>query len=413
MITSITQRLLGVFFIVIIYLISPIILIRVGRLRDSTLGTLSQEIDYWFFLKSKIRIRRKCINIWYLWGPISANNELVEIIKSQEFFLPRFIVKPVFLIANKYRIFHQHLIPYYVYRTEEIRPGYLDLNYFDWDEIHSTPGLRSLITDYNERCNYALELLGVNGRNMIGIHIRDNFYHSNRARILAKNGYLDNFDKLTKVEQLQEYRNSKFTNFIPSISQLSNLGYFTIRFGSNNSTKSEHELKNFVNLSLRSEKTNIELVLICQLRFLICSTSGLTSLARFARVPQFLIDFGDITGGYIKSSTLKSTPIILPKVFKYKATNQNLKFSEIIKLQIFKLTSLEFRQYYNSIACPFYLADNEETVVTRTVLMGKDILEHKISSTSFRLHQNNFLQMYPYGNIKTSPILSPYWPNLN
>ena len=413
MMTFIAQRLLGVFFMVIIYLISPVILIRVGRLRDSTLGTLSQEIDYWFFLKSKIRTRRKCINIWYLWGPISANNELVKIIKSQEFFLPRFIVKPVFLIANKYRIFHQHLIPYYVYRTEGLRPGYLDLNYFDWDEIHSSPGLRSLISDYDERCKYALELLGISDKNIIGIHIRDNFYHSNRARILAEKGYLDNFGNLTKIEQLQEYRNSKFTNFMPSIRQLGDFGYFTIRFGSNNCTKSENVLENFVNLSSCSEKTNIELILICQLRFLICSTSGLTSLARLARVPQFLIDFGDITGGYLKSSTLKSTPIILPKVFKYKATNQNLKFSEIIKLQIFKLSSLEFREYYNSVACPFYLADNEETVVTRTVLMGKDFLEHKISSTFSRLHQNNFLQMYPYGNIKSSPMLSPYWPNLN
>jgi len=407
------QRLIGIFLTLVICLISPILLVRIGRLRNSTLGTLAQEIDYWFFFKSNLNVTKLHIDLWYLSGPITANKKLLQIIKSKEIFLPKFFLEPIFVLANKYSIFNQHLIPQYVYRIENLRPKVLDLDLFDWDALHSSPGLKTLIPDFENLKSSLCDQLKIHSEKLAGIHIRDSYYHSNRARILEESGYLRQFDKLVKVENLQKYRDSNFTKFLDSIDVLDNLGYFTIRFGLSHERQFDKKLQNYLDLNLTKVELEADLILICRLSFLICSTSGVTSLARFARTPQFLIDFGDVTGGYLKSATLKSTPIVLPKVFKSKTTSKNLSFYEIQKLSIYKMTSLQFRHYYNSPECPFYLCENDENAIKQSILTGEAFLNCKTSVIDLKYNQKNFHAIYPFRNSTFSPMLSPYWPNLS
>ena len=163
---------------------------------------------------------------------------------------------------------------------------------------------------------------------------------------------------------------------------------------------------------LRSDRSDLLLAANC--KFMVCTLSGFSEVSKIFRVPIFYIDLGEFTYFASKvNSSVKATPVVLPKIIRFKQNQKILSFAEIKDLNLYEKSTIQFEQYLSDPHCPIKLENNSPEVVLKSIELGLNHLEKKCSNleNQFQRGQMLFSKLYDLKASLEVPAISPYWPN--
>ena len=411
---GVLRRSITIIILFIVYLLNPIIVIKVGRINNKVIGHLAMETDFSLHQVNK-DYNKRVLCIWYFASKSSSNFYLQELISKKLTIVPETIFAPVFEVIKRFSIFHRNIIPYYDFSTGTMYPGAKKISTSYWSELADTPGLNSFYTPHIEKYEILKRNLEISNTQIACVHVRDSEFKT--AEIVDNSKILNvrpNYDAI----RLREFRNSEIENFLPSASLFNRYGIDFIRVGKVMKKISDINPYNFIDYSAsKFQGEENDLLLIMNSKFFVGTLSGLGEVARWARVPVFQIDVGEFT--YFSSAftgCVKSVPVVLPKVIKSRETDEILSINEVKKLRILQLNIRDFHDYINSPRCPIILSTNSSEVIGKTIELGINYLDKKTEGNSstdrfFRLGQDIFSNFYNLPNNGKYPAISPWWPN--
>lgn len=389
--------------------ISPVILVRVGSIKDRALGNFCIDVDINQFIISQEKKDVRVLDLWYFEGPFSSNEVLTKLVKQNLIILPKFILAPIkkFLLSNNK--FSTYLTPFYHGATGQILPKAAVPSIDFWQNYYCTSGLSKWLNKDTKEIESLKIMLGANSRKIVGIHIRDSEY----KRHLGLNLGLDH-SKVNYYEARSSYRDSDIINYINSATYLDDCGYKVIRLGRRMKSIPQRELDPIFDYAGSPIQNSYnDLHIINESTFVICSFSGIMDLARWHRKPIFAVDIGEfqmISRG--AQGLISGTLIVLPKVVKYKSNGCVLTIEELKQLNIINLDSNAFREYINSKECPVFLEGNDPKALLETIKLGEKYLTTQKICEDVAAGKTYYQKMYSFPDFESAPILSPYWKNL-
>ncbi len=303
--------------LLVIRLMRPWLLVRLGKLETSGIGHLSLPVEM-FLCELECGLHnpgQRFFDIWYA-EKIVCNRTLLN---KWGYFLaigPRWILKPVDLLNQLIPGGNPHKIPY----------RYLD-NLIPWQgcDIHNVlKTTRPHITFSKEeesRAIVALESMGIKENDStICFMARDKAFYS-------------------EIHGRWDHRNSSVDTIADVMNDLTPLGYKAVRMGAKVTTplrSVNSSIIDYPNNGMRSEL--LDLFLISRCRFMVSTCVGLDALAPTFRRPLVYVNFAEF--GNADLFGIRSDLIFIPKKFWSLIENRFLTFSEIFKLgaHLFTLT---------------------------------------------------------------------------
>ena len=283
--------------VLMIRLLKPIVLIRLGSLRTGRLGHLALnteiyccEVDAGIHDNSQLDI--------FFPGSSIANHQLVNMWKRV-------------LFVNRFAR--------YVDRVNGWLPG---------AAIHKIP----LPTDRDERQlltasdshiaftkteklkgRHALSDLGlIEGKPFVCFHARDS-------------AYLSNVDPHVDWSY-HDYRDTDISNFVPAVEELARLGYQSVRLGAVVAKPVDVKNPKIIDYAINGRNEFMDIFLASNCRFLLASSSGLMGLAQTFRVPL----------AYVNQIPLEYEPrgasdLFIPKKLRISQEDRFMTFREVIE----------------------------------------------------------------------------------
>ena len=407
---------LAIFILAMLHMLSVFILVRFGSVRTRTFGDMCREMDNSIFfgrIENKKCLDLRCFYIKYP-GAIS-NKYLHDLLKSNFIFLPHFLISPIIYCAKKFEVFNKHLLPYMCGRTKLLRPAFRQPSKIELRDNFQFNGLKTYIPDYEYKANKLLESMNLVNEEIVGIHIRDSEYQNHNLKVLST---LSNKQKIIKniksFEDNSILRNSSLLNFIPSVKYLEKKNIKCLRFGNPSTIYPANLIKPLVDYgnSNNSSHQN-DIILMGKLKYLICSNSGMVCLANWMRVPTFLVDIAEVFGLGTIYATIYSTPIILPKVIRWKSNDNLLTLEEIKLSNIFKLPEENARVHIRRPESEIYMQENSPDTILNTIALGDNYLTSVALEKDVMAGKRFYQLLFDCDSYNLAPILSPFWPNLN
>jgi len=286
-------------------IISPLVVIRVGRINSPRIGHFIQEID-WIANHSYL-VKKNIFEIYFLSDKNSANSFFLD------FAINRFRVAPKCLIFGIYawnRAFSNS--SKYLIKL----PGRI----VDCTWMNSTSSPYNPTDEFLKKGNEVMSKLGIpNDAKIVCFFIRDEAYAQ---------------DKFPNTDHyFSDYRNCKSEDFQDSFEFLTNLGYYVLRMGNKVSStvdNSNSRIIDYANWELRSDFGDVFFSYKCQ--FAICTDSGATLLPLFFRKP---VGITNISGfhGLIHTNLVK---FITCKRYIVRSNGLSLTLSEILNSEVYQ-----------------------------------------------------------------------------
>jgi putative glycosyltransferase (TIGR04372 family) len=407
------KHLLSFFFgfpvVLFMKLISPIILVRVGSIKDRALGNFCFDVDINQFIISQETKDVRVLNLWYFEGPYSSNKILTNLVKRNLTILPKFILAPIKKIAFTNKKFSKHLAPYYDTITGKIMPVSEVPNIKFWCDFYSTGGLSQWLDTGTKGIKTLKEKLEANSKEIVCMHIRDSEYKKHQG---LRRGL--NESQLNYYAARSSFRDSDIINYVNSAAYLDECGYRVIRLGSKVKSITQLDLGSIYNYA-ESDLQNPynDIALVNTSKFVICGFSGIYELAGALRKPIFAIDIADFTEFSRRPGIITETVIILPKVIKAKSSGRVLTIDELDQLKITSFDAHTFREFINSNKCPVFLESNDPKAILNTIKLGEKYVTTRTISDDVAAGKTHYQKLYSFSDFDLAPILSPYWANLH
>jgi len=290
----------------LIHLVSPLLLIRIGAIFSQRIGHLGLDLElsacYEKSRKQNFGLPKK-IDLFYLRGTVS-NTYLLKLWKEKLVILPKWLLDPIHVLNNRL-------------------PAYNKYNYFDWVQ-KSGHGDMSLLDQYPstlsipasdlERGKKLLKDLGIApNQPYICLAVRDNTY---LAQQKPKQDY-----------SYHDYRDSEIENYLEMAEHLASKGFAVLRMGQivKGTFDSKHpSIIDYANSQLQSDFADVFLFSSCV--FCISTSTGMDALATIFRVPTGLVNIVNINS----VSTGELVKIFQPKQFIDQRTGESLTYQEIL-----------------------------------------------------------------------------------
>jgi putative glycosyltransferase (TIGR04372 family) len=268
------RSILGLFFTLISPIlvglqrfISPLILIRVGKIYNHRLGHFILEYDWYHANENKkIRGRKHKFPVYFdlfFLSSSSSNYYFEQVVRNSLNVIPREIILGTYLLNRFITKSKKYLVNF------PIRPT--DLSYLD-----CTPPSHILSDSENELGGNELAKLGLNpNQGIVCFFIRDTSYE--------KNFFPDSDNSST------EYRNSRASSFEKSMEFLANKGFIVIRMGKTAEKFLEVKHPNIIDYPFSTIKSDfMDFYLSSKCKFAIATDSGAMMLPILFRKPLFL-----------------------------------------------------------------------------------------------------------------------------
>ena len=243
-------------FIILIYLIKKIVLVRIGLLETNALGHYTYATEV--YLAENLYDVKKIptIDIWHTQETI-CNTFIHKVRKKQFRILPRFFISPVYFYLIRFKLFEDNIVPFRNNEFYKIR-NKLPNQFTDYKRmLHKYQ--TQLIFDKNEKnfCINELKKLGIDIKKKIAtVHNRDHLYNN---------------------EKFECERNCSIENFKSAINFLIQNGYQVIRIGK--VSKRNLNIDGLINYSGSNIRSDILDIFLCSITNLhIGCSSGLSTV---------------------------------------------------------------------------------------------------------------------------------------
>jgi putative glycosyltransferase (TIGR04372 family) len=295
--------------ILLLYLISPVLLIRIGGIRSDRLGHLALDLELCLCSEANdTHLLPRRINLFYVTPPIS-NDYLLKLWKRKILIFPRHFLYLLDVSIKSFSFFQKHnffnLVDLY---------GHTNLSILD----NSIPTL-SLTSGEIKQGKNLLQQLGIPAdQQFVCLAVRDDRY---------LNEFLPQ-----KNWSYHDFRDSNIQDYLQMAEYLTQRGFFVIRMGK----LVQQELKtsnpmiiDYANSLLRSDFADVYLFANCS--FCISTSTGMDALASIFRRPIGLVNIVNIesvaSGNIIK--------LFQPKSFFDTRLKRELNFKEISARNLF------------------------------------------------------------------------------
>jgi putative glycosyltransferase (TIGR04372 family) len=406
------ERVIGLPIILMVIACSNFIEIRVGRINNKVIGHFAMELDAANLLNRELNSEKKIVNLWYFADDSSVNKYLAKLVREKFNMLPRILLVYAYGFFTSRSKFNHHIIQSYDFNLGTVIPSSKKLDHLFWMRLSAQPALLRNSSKAIKESNELLLKLGSTKSQFACLHIRDSKFKTSDLR---RRGYSDSHIKGVKAST--HHRNSNIENFILGCKVISDYGIAPIRVGREMkelSLESSNVILDYTYSSEVNDKNDILLAANC--KFMICTLSGFSEVSKLFRVPIFYLDLGEFFYFASKvTSCVNTTPIILPKIIKYRSNGKMLNFQEIHNLGIYELSVAACQEYLSDNNCPIVVEENSPIVIAKTIELGINFLDKKSEKLNevFEIGQVLFSQLYNLENSQNLPAISPYWPNAN
>lgn len=236
--------------IFIIKFLSPILLIRFGKIESNRIGHLAGNTEIHILEKkncSKLNI--PTLDIYYpAFSPI-CNKYLLHLWGRYLNILPKFFIQPFY----NYFLFLNHNSSHLIYFKNRDR------------DINNLLDKTKSIVEFNEKENYIgnkfLRKINPDNKKIVCFIIRDN-------------SYLEKHLPLSDMSY-HDYRNFNLNNYLPALKMLLDLDYLVIRMGSTASKKIDLISENLIDLPFTNYRTDfLDIFIGSKCNFVISTSTG-------------------------------------------------------------------------------------------------------------------------------------------
>jgi putative glycosyltransferase (TIGR04372 family) len=397
-------------FIIVAKAIYPFVLLRIGKVKDRSLGNFCNDLDLSLYIQSQECITLRIFDFWFFLGPDTSNSAIYKIAKSNLRIISRYIGLTLWNFSASHKFMQIHIVPFFDLQRFSIQPlGVIPSEDF-WISYYNSPGLNSYLFFDNEHKETLSRFIDKDSSKVIAMHFRDSMY---KTKVLIERGVEKNSVESVAIKSL--IRNTSIKKLISSAEYLESIGYAPVRMGKLVEPYSNTEifpLINYAESQFRNDYSDLHVMQSSS--FFIGGFSGLLEVARWLRKPMMLIDIGEVVSFARRVEIISSVVIVLPKVIKRKLDNHVLSFEEILNSGIMAMSLKQFREFINDENCPLELHENNDLDILNSIKLGTRFLEDPNYEPNQSLITDGKLAYSKlYGNVTfmNAPILSPFWPN--
>ncbi len=305
-ISTIVLVVLAFLAVVVMRLLRPLVVIRLGRLASRRIGAFLADPDLYLAERDAGKHNGRVFDIFYYYLPIS-----------------NYQVKKMWERTRRLRIFPFTRFTHTLDRLNRLFPGSRRYRIEISDQdlrgvlVNKQPYLSFLPAE--ERWGReALQQLGVSdGAGFVCFHARDSAYLDT-----VFPGYNWSY---------QDFRDSSIHNYIPAAEELTRRGYFMIRMGA--AVKEAIKTKNpmIIDYAVKQRTEFLDIYLGAKCRFFICDTAGIACIPMVFRRPKVWVNFVQL--GIIPTSGWMQD-LLIPKKLWWRKESRFLRLQEIIGSEI-------------------------------------------------------------------------------
>ena len=397
-------------FIIVAKALYPFAVLRIGKVKDRSLGNFCNDLDLSLYIQSQERLKLRIFDFWFFLGPDTSNSAIYKIAKNNLRIISRYIGLTLWNFSASHKFMQTHIVPFFDMQRFSIQPsGFFPPEDF-WISYYNSPGLNSYLFFNDEHRETLSRFIQKDLSKVITMHFRDSVY---KTKVLIKRGVEKNSAESIAIKSL--IRNTSIKKLISSAEYLESMGYAPVRMGKSVEPYRNTEIFPLINYAESQFRNDYNDLLVMQSSsFFIGGFSGLSEVARWLRKPMMLIDIGEVVHFARRVEIIKSVVILLPKVIKRKIDNHILSFEEILNSGIMAMSLKQFREFISDENCPLELHENTDLDILSSIKLGTRFLEDPNYEPNQSLITNGKLAYSKlYGNVTftNAPILSPFWPN--
>tara|TARA_Y100001970_G_scaffold291972_1_gene431311 strand:+ start:1576 stop:2799 length:1224 start_codon:yes stop_codon:yes gene_type:complete len=359
----------GLFFLILIRAIRPLILIRWHKLRSRTMGhfTVNTEL-YLCEQDKKINVpNQKYIDFFYLIPRSTVcNNQLKIMWKRKIKIIPWQILRGIDVLNDIIPGGDCHKIKNTTTYSFDV------LNLLDETETHL-----KFSDEENELGKKLLRDMGIkDGQKFVCLVVRDSQYHKKSS-----------FEK--NVYDYHSYRNCNVNNYLKAAEYLAENGIFVIRMGSEVKNKFKSNNKKIIDYAtngMRSDFMDIYLGSKCM--FWISTATGIDGLAQIFRLPAVFTN--QVPIGYIRTTHTNS--VVITKHHLDKNLKRKLSIREINEKNLsFSLKADDFKK--NNIEL---IENTPEEILSAVKELYEKLKNNNELDSKNKDLQKNFWKAFPY-----------------
>ena len=304
--------ILGFFLFIIIWLLSPILLIRVNKLISQRLGHYLTEVELYLAEQEKslnYGSKNKCLDLFYYDGPIS-NTYVHKIVKKKIIILPKILLMPIHMI-NK---FFNKLLKKLDLSSQPIK-------FIIPRPLCQDRDVRGMLNKTNQKIKIFDEDIKLGQETLLKLGVKSDKYVCLAVR---DSGYLDSVFPKGHWRYL-DYRNGNIEKYILAAEELTKRGYYVLRMGKFNKKRLISNNPMIIDYSFSEHRSDfMDIFLGGNCSFCISTGFGFDSIPLVFRRPIAYV-YAPI--GYLFSFTKNSTAIF--KKYYSLTENRFLKIKEI------------------------------------------------------------------------------------
>lgn len=370
--------------IILIIILYPIIEIKIVKLKNNELGSLSTSTEL-FLLKKKSKIYKKNqIFLWFTERGAIANSFIFEYRKKQLWLLPGFILYPIQRFFLMFKLTRRHLFQVINFKKKNdkiiTKKKIIDESYIDnYNLLTQFPSTIKFTSQQKEIGKNFLASVGIDeNKKFVCFGVRT---------------------KLFKKETFNSVRNSSIMNQLLGINYLIKNGYKAVKMGK---FEKKLDLKN-VNIfdygNYENNQDFLDFYISSKCEFFISGDTGLNELATVMRKPKLILDF--INFHNVENINHNFCPLILPKKIYSTKKKSFLKYSDIFKNGIDKIDIVE--NYPNDLK----LIDNDQEEILNAIHEMRMLIELKnFDLDNFKKQQKKFWDLNKnYNSVENNNLL--------
>ena len=355
--------------IILIIILYPIIEIKIVKLKNNELGSLSTSTELYLLKKKRKIYKKNQIFLWFTERGAIANSFIFEYRKKQLWLLPGFILYPIQRFFLMFKLTRRHLFQVINFKKKInnkiiTKKKIIDESYIDnYNLLTQFPSTIKFTSQQKEIGKNFLASVGIDeNKKFVCFGVRTKFF---------------------KKETFNSVRNSSIMNQLLGINYLIKNGYKAVKMGK---FEKKLDLKN-VNIfdygNYENNQDFLDFYISSKCEFFISGDTGLNELATVMRKPKLILDF--INFHNVENINHNFCPLILPKKIYSTKKKGFLKYSDIIKNGIDKIDIIE--NYPDDLK----LIDNDQEEILNAIHEMRMLIELKnFDLDNFKKQQKNF-----------------------
>jgi putative glycosyltransferase (TIGR04372 family) len=318
---------LTILVVIMIRLVRPLIVVRVGTVDVGRLGGIyqgdwylsekadgkyqSRYLDVFYFTKSTGHVNKQWLKMWRQALPSVPGTELWKHVLRLNRLLPRY---------EKHEISNHNVYPdLRKWQTHLADPSSGRINIYNKrlkSVLKNNKVNISFSLEEEEIGRSALEKLGVpKGKQYICFHARDSAYLD---AVYNKRDW-----------SYHDYRDSSIQNYVPTAEEMVNRGYYALRMGAIVKDLIHCSNPQVIDYASSGQRTDFNDIYIgSHCRFFLCSDGGMSAIPEMFRIPTVYVNWTSI----LRISMWVLNGLFIFKKIYFKNENRFMSFLEIMNL---------------------------------------------------------------------------------